>query len=178
MNETWWKQIANKTGMNVLVNNSYSGDKVTGYGQTRCEQLHDDTGDNAETNPDVIAVYLGINDFDANVANDTFASSYDTMISKIVAKYDSADVYLLTLLPNKVRQDSEKLLAYNAAIRAAAEKYGCTVVDLYADSGVTADNVASYTNASDCLHPNMAGMDKMTECFWNVLYNKYVTNAD
>lgn len=170
--------------MNVLVNNSYSGDKVTVHGQTRCEQLHDDTGTNAGTNPDVIAVYLGINDFDGGVSVDTFKTSYDTMISKIVAKYNnaenstSADIYLFTLLPNKVKQDTATLLAYNTAIREIAEKYGCTVVDLYANSGITADNMASYTNASDCLHPNMAGMDKMTECFWNVLYNKYVTNAD
>lgn len=170
--------------MNVLVNNSYSGDTVTGRGQTRCEQLHDDTGENAGTNPDVIAVYLGINDFDGGVANDTFASNYDTMIAKIVAKYrntendTSADIYLFTLLPNNVRKDNSKLLAYNATIRSVAEKYGCTVVDLYSDSGITVDNMSNYTNASDCLHPNMAGMDKMTECFWNVLYNRYVTNAD
>ncbi len=166
--------------MNVLVNNSYSGDKVTGHGQTRCEQLHDDTGTNAGTNPDIIAVYLGINDFDGGVANDTFKTSYDTMISKMVAKYEEADIYLFTLLPNKVKEDSDsaKLLAYNTAIREIAEKYGCTVVDLYEDSGITAENMAQYTNDSDCLHPNMAGMDEMTECFWNALYNKYVTNAN
>lgn len=170
--------------MNVLVNNSYSGDKVTGYGQTRCEQLHDDTGINSGTNPNIIAVYLGINDFDAGVSADTFKNSYDTMIGKIVAKYNntenstSADIYLLTLLPNDVKRDDTTLLAYNTAIRGIAEKYGCIVVDLYSDSGITVDNMASYTNASDCLHPNMAGMDKMTDCFFDVLYNKYVTNAN
>lgn len=168
----------------MLVNNSYSGDKVTGYGQTRCEQLHDNTGDNAGTNPDVIAVCLGINDFDGGVSAENFKTSYDTMIGKIVAKYNSienstsADIYLFTLLPNNVKRDDTTLLAYNTAIREIAEKYGCTVVDLYAGSGITAGNMSSYTNASDCLHPNMAGMDKMTDCFWNVLYNKYVNSAN
>ena len=180
VNETWWKQTANKTGMNVLVNNSYSGDTVTGRGQTRCEELHDNTGDNAGTNPDVIAVYLGINDFDGGVSVDNFKTGYDTMIGKIVAKYNntenstSSDIYLFTLLPNNVKRDDAKLLAYNAAIREIANKYGCTVVDLYANSGITVSNMTEYTNASDCLHPNMAGMDKMTDCFWNVLYSKYV----
>ncbi len=170
--------------MNVLVNNSYSGDKVTGGGQTRCEELHDNTGDNAGTNPDVIAVYLGINDFDGGVSSETFKSSYDTMISKIVAKYNnadnstSADIYLFTLLPNNVKRDDTTLLAYNTAIREIAEKYGCTVVDLYENSGITVSNMSQYTNASDCLHPNMAGMDKMTECFWNTLYSKYVGNEN
>lgn len=165
--------------MNVLVNNSYSGDRVTNYGQSRCEQLHDDTGTNAGTNPDIIAVYLGINDFDSGVSADTFKTSYDTMIGKMCAKYDSADIYLFTLIPNNANNRSvSDMLAYNTAIREIAEKYGCTVVDLYENSGITADNVSAYTGDSECLHPNMAGMDKMTDCFWNVLYNKYVTSVN
>lgn len=178
VNETWWKQTADKTCMNVLVNNSYSGDRVTNFGQTRCEQLHDDTGVNAGTNPDVIAVYLGINDFDGGVSLDNFKTSYDLMIGKIVAKYNSADIYLFTLLPNNVRRDDAMLLSYNAAIREIAEKYGCTVVDLFSDSGINVSNMSEYTNASDCLHPKMAGMDKMTDCFWKALYDNYVTDAD
>ncbi len=99
------------------------------------------------------------------------------MISKMVTKYNNADVYLFTLLPNNVKNDTTTLLAYNNAIKEIAEKYNCNVVDLYSDSGITAGNMTQYTNASDCLHPNMAGMDKMTDCFWNVLYENYVTNA-
>lgn len=76
--ETWWSQSANATGMNVLVNNSWSGSRVLNNGgaayQTRCTQLHDDTGSNKGTNPDVIAVYIGINDFNGGNAIGSFSS--------------------------------------------------------------------------------------------------------
>ncbi len=183
--------------MNILVNNSYSGDRVTNLGQTRCEQLHDDTGVNTGTNPDIIAVYLGINDFDNGVETTTFATQYDAMIKKIVEKYNNssiettstdtansddtttkttADIYLFTLLPNAVKVDETRLLAYNEAIRSVASKYGCHIVDLYADSGITRVNMASYTGDTDCLHPNPAGMTLMAECFVDALYTNYVTD--
>ncbi|MBQ8762318.1 MAG: hypothetical protein IJZ26_03325 [Clostridia bacterium] len=174
---TWWKQIADDTNMNVLVNNSWSGDKVTGRGTTRCTELHDDTGTNANTNPDIIAVYLGINDFDQSVTVSNFETSYNTMIESMVNKYTAADVYLFTLVPNKTRVDDATMQQYNAVIKEAAETYGCNVVDLYADSGITYDNCSDYMgDGSGALHPNPAGMDLITECFKKVLLEKYVIN--
>lgn len=67
VNDTWWMRTSNETGLEILVNNSWSGDKVIQRGQKRCLELHDNTGDNAGTNPDIIAVYLGINDFRHNL---------------------------------------------------------------------------------------------------------------
>ena len=69
--ETWWKQTADYTNMDVLVNNSWSGSRVLNNNGAayleRCVQLHDNTGSNTGTNPDVIAVYIGINDFNAGL---------------------------------------------------------------------------------------------------------------
>ena len=208
VNQTWWKQLATITSMNVLVNNSWSGEKVTTNGSSggtsRCEQLHDNTGDNAGTNPDIIAVYLGINDYDHNVTagsfesidwdtlivdnNDgtftygsatTFADYYAIMVHKMVVKYNQTDIFLFTHVPNgsnsRPISDLEK---YNDIITKIANKYGCTIVDLYNDSGITNANKTSYMgDGNQALHPNALGMDLITECFWNVLYNKYVANA-
>lgn len=171
---TWWKQASAITSMNVLVNNSWSGDRVTTKAQDRCLQLHDDTGENAGTSPDIIAVYLGINDYDNKVSYEDFAKAYDAMISKMVAKYGSADVYLFTLVPNKVRTDYAELERFNDVIREAASDYGCTVVDLYYDSGITKDNCATYMGDSQALHPNPSGMDLITDCFVNALVENYV----
>lgn len=193
VNQTWWKQTADLSGMNILVNNSYSGDKVTSLGTTRCTELHDNTGANAGTNPDIIAVYLGINDFDGSITYENFASAYDTMIQKIVNKYNSsrdtatstdttatttADIYLLNLLPNGVKIDNTRLANFNKVISDTATKYGCTLVDLYNDSGITRSNMASYMGDSSCLHPNPAGMTLMAECFLDTLYNNYVTDKE
>ena len=175
VNMTWWHQAAVESGMNVLVNNAYSGDRVTTLGQSRCLQLHDDTGENAGTNPDIIAVYLGINDFDNNVSTAAFATAYDTMIASMTEKYNGADVYLFTLVPNKTRVDDATMRIYNQTIMDTAAKYGCTIVDLYNDSGINANNCSQYMgDGSPALHPNPEGMDLITDCFIRVLMEKYL----
>lgn len=176
--QTWWYQIADKTEMNILVNNSYSGDQVLDYGQTRCEQLHDNSGDNAGTNPDIIAVYFGINDFDRNETLEDIQVGYDTMVSKIADKYADAEIYLFTHVPNgKYTRSESELQQFNQIIKDIAEKYKCKVVNLYENSGITSSNYATYM-ADGSIHPNSAGMDIITNCFWNVLYETYITNAD
>ncbi len=76
VDDTWWKQTVDKYGMEILVNNSWSGSSVTNkrnqyglnsYGwNIRPGNLHDNTlSDNpngAAINPDIIAVYMGTND--------------------------------------------------------------------------------------------------------------------
>lgn len=219
VNQTWWKQVANKTQMNVLVNNSYSGDKLSTKGQTRCVQLHDNTGENAGTNPDVIAVYLGINDYNDNliagsyetinwqtliVKNQegiysygipkTFAEYYAVMLHKLTSTYNQkmyveekdvtqqttkADIFLFTHVPNdKNSRPISDLLTYNKIIEKLAERYNCTIVDLYNDSGITNNNKSEYMGDSDALHPNIDGMKLIADCFWDVLYNKYAINAN
>ena len=123
MDDTWWMQAANKTGMNVLVNNSWAGSNVaTNYGNetkggctARAENLHDVNG----VTPDIIAVYMGINDCGCltevgefngisdiwdgtKYIGDTekFAIAYATMVHKLTTKYDAADVFLFTLPRN------------------------------------------------------------------------------
>ena len=59
---TWWLRTINLLDMNLLVNNSFSGDKVTTGGLIRSKELHDNTGDNKDTLPDIIFVYIGMID--------------------------------------------------------------------------------------------------------------------
>ena len=67
---TWWYQAAQELEMDILVNNSWSGSCLlntrsgtVGAYVDRCVQLHDDTGDNAGQMPDIIAIFLGTNDY-------------------------------------------------------------------------------------------------------------------
>ena len=69
LKDTWWQQTIDALGMELLVNNSWSGSCASdrespGTGsvayQSRCTQLHND---NTNTNPDIIAIYLGTNDY-------------------------------------------------------------------------------------------------------------------
>lgn len=66
--ETWWMQAIDTLGMDLCVNNSWSGRCATNMdsnanriGYTHCTELHNNTGSVA-VNPDIIAIYLGTND--------------------------------------------------------------------------------------------------------------------
>ncbi len=199
VDDTWWKQTADNTKMNVLVTNTWRGTYVstangtTNAGcMTRCQNLHDDVGDNAGTMPDVIAIYIGTNDFNHNVTLGTFeklsdiydettgeyvgdltqfAVAYATMIHKIQTAYPNARIFNFTHLQNNTRKDYEALEGFNDAIRYASEYFDCELVDIYNDSGINAENLSVYT--SDGLHPLANGMDLISDCFEKALIKAY-----
>lgn len=172
-NETWWLQTVQATGMELCVNNSWSGDRVTKRGIERAKQLHNAAG----AKPDVIVVYLGINDFRGGITESTFKTAYDQMISGMKETYPEADVYLCTLVytsnvsnPTVRPKNVEK---FNAAISELAAKYGAGVVDLYNGTGITWKTVKDHM-ADGTLHPNYKGMDAITECVLSALAENYV----
>ena len=203
---TWWKQLVDETGMNLLVNNSSSGAKVVGVGNVsgntsdqgigiRPQNLHDNTGTNAGTNPDIIAVYMGINDLNANytsgsyetinfntlitnnggtysyAAPSNFAEGYAIMLHKIKVAYPNADVFVMNM-PLRASSASQNLTAYNDIIQKLTTHYNMNLVSLY-DSPISGTAYSSYS-IGDNLHPNQAGMDIMTETFITALENKYL----
>ena len=198
--DTWWQQAADNTGMSVLVNNSWAGANVaTNFGNTtkggctaRAENLHNNDGEN----PDIIAVYMGINDngcltglgsFNdvsdiwngtAYVGNtELFATAYATMVHKIVTKYSAADVFLFTLPRNNYlwqgTKEQYKALQdeYNKMICKIAGVFGCKVVDLATAVG---EDYSDYL--TDTIHPNAKGMDIITAAFETALYSYYSEN--
>lgn len=173
VNETWWMQVVNSTGMELLVNNSWSGDRVTKRGVERAKQLHNAKGEK----PDVIVVYLGINDFRHAVTEGEFQTTYDRMIGGMKETYPEADLYLCTLVyTSNVSNPSvrpKNVEQFNAAIADVAAKYEASVVDLYNGTGITWKNVKDHM-ADGSLHPNYLGMDRITECILAALGENYV----
>lgn len=123
VSKTWWKQVADKSGMTVLANASWSGSGV-------CDDDDDDPVNSAKVaysdarisdlstvsdDPDIIVVLIGTNDFkhsnelgtltDGDVPPDgttslhTFKEAYSCMINKIHAAYPDAHIYCCTLIP-------------------------------------------------------------------------------
>ena len=195
VNQTWWKQAADETGMNVLVNNSSSGSMACNdssqdggesqSGINRCTQLHNDTGE-TNVNPDIIAVYMGINDLLSSNTVDTFKTAYSTIVTSITTTYTNAEVYVFTLPLIKLMNgestgfvDETRLTAFNDAIREIGNANGCTVVEVYPNYSWTAENWTEYciTVTSGMGHPNANGMDLITEAFIDAMYENYVTNA-
>ena len=213
VNDSWWMKIINNNNMKLLVNNSWSGSTVLttsnnnsaksiAYNTNRPINLHDNTDDNTfknGTEPDIIAIYIGINDFNTNIDSlgtfedidfntlivnnnnsysydvaDTIAEAYSIMCHRVKTRYTSSDIYLFTLLPNTWKVNDQKLEEFNSIIKKIANKYNFSVVDLYSNSGITRSNIKTYLH--DGLHPNTLGMIKIADAFESLLLNKYKNN--
>lgn len=197
--DTWWQQTIDRLGLDLTVNNSWSGSCVlntrsgtVGAYIDRCVQLHNTAGEE----PDIIAIYLGTNDFysakgtlgsadsivyDTLIAENegiytyaqpnTSAEAYAIMLHKAMTRYPNAEVYCFTLLPEQGLSASHQALLeqFNQNIQSIAEHFGAYVVDLYNKSGIHADKDFQFYIADNFLHPGPAGMDAITGCFTSAL---------
>lgn len=191
---TWWYQAADALGLEILVNNSWSGSCLlkersgtVGAYVDRCVQLHDNTGDNAGQTPDVIAIFLGTNDYYTYPGTlgsfeaidfgtliqsadtgytyaqpSTSLEAYAIILHKISQAYPNAEVYCFTLLP-RVNSTSQPT-AFNEDLCQLAQHFGVNTVDLY-HCGISSDSTAFYKLMGDNLHPDDPGMDAITNAF-------------
>ena len=114
--DTWWGKVIDFLGGELLVNNSWSGSRVTklpdkdklfpsGCSDERTSSLHIN-----EVTPDVILVNLGTNDWARGVTpcvadhflgkddyTDVFEDAYGLMLSKLRANYPNAEICCCTL---------------------------------------------------------------------------------
>lgn len=202
--DTWWQQAIDRMGLRLLVNNSWSGSCVlkprfgtVGAYVDRCVQLHADVGEHAGKDPDLIAVFIGTNDFsyfgdtlgtasaidyDALIRPNgdgtysyaeptTTCEAYAVMLHKIVTRYPDASVFCMNLLP---RRDGNTAgigqpSALNESLAQIVLHFGCHTVDLFA-SGIPTEGEAFDRYFPDSrVHPNALGMDVITECFCNAV---------
>ena len=164
--DTWWQQAVDTLGMNLCVNNSWSGSYIRNGANansgcvSRCRQLHNTAG----TKPDIIALYMGTNDCNSNTdvstlgtpndgmynkvatelnntsfAPGTILGAYSLMIARAKDSYPNAEIYCFTLLP-KIYCGSEAncdvYQAFNAGLKEIAAHYGVYVVDLFEECGL------------------------------------------
>jgi len=179
--DTWWYQTAEILGLRLLVNNSFSGSCLLkaahgaeGAYADRCVRLHSNGGED----PDIIAVYLGTNDYygypetlgtfdaidfpslireDGYAQPETTMEAYAVTLARIRARYPEAQVYCFTLLPLPDSQSQPE--AFNADILRLADYFGCVGVDLFHCG------IRSRVHMGDALHPEKAGMDAITAAF-------------
>lgn len=171
--DTWWKKLIDALGMTLNVNNSWSGSRVTGNGESAgCGSRAENLG----TTPDVIIVWMGINDFNNEVAlgtydgttelpsaTNTFREAYAIMLNKILTTYPTSEVWVCTLpqcernaergFP-EINGNGVALFEFNKAILELADAFGVKVLD-HNKSGLTYQNMPTYN--PDNLHPNNLG---------------------
>ena len=178
--DTWWGQVIELLGAQLLVNDSFSGSMVTkrpdcvypsyGCSDERTSALH-----NRHATPDVIMVYLGTNDWGcgaqplpkaAEQANDltVFSVAYTEMLKKLRANYPDAEIWCFTLAVSTYsahpdfafpyRYRKRHIAEYCEVIRDCARSQGCRLIDLY-------EGAEPYDTV-DGFHPNRQGMQTLS----------------
>lgn len=174
--DTWWGQVIQFFGGELLVNDSWSGSRVTRW-EDWIDPFPSAVSDRRLGNlrmhnvkPDVILVYLGMNDWGGGVklgadrTEDTFfVPAYRQMLGKLRSLYPDAEIWCCTLNrshmssnPNFVFREElfgTNIREYNAQIAAAVRDCGCRLLDLYSQQ-VSYDTV-------DSTHPSKQGMDTL-----------------
>ena len=191
VNETFWGILLQKYGMELCVNNSWSGSKIlddnlaaAGW-NTRPRELHRPDG----SEPDIILSFMGNNDFtkerpagevtddlfDRVAAEDfvpeNFAEGYAVMLHKVTTRYPDAKLFLFNMAW-RTEEKGELLIKYNEIIEKCAEHYGAFVVRL-TESRMSRLDYAKYT-CDGKLHPNAEGMTiwaELIEDAMKICYN-------
>ena len=162
LKDTYWQRIIDDLGMTLCVNNSWSGGNLSGIddpssGVNRSSELARDDGET----PDVIIVFMGINDVGRAIDSDKFAFSYNRTLATIKEKYPMAQVCCVNL-PDRDIYLKTRTIIYNNIIKEAALAAGENffIADLFASR---LNNDFYYNNTVDGLHPDRDGMQIIAE---------------
>lgn len=185
VDQTWWMKLINALGMELEVDEAWSGSRVTTtdsedgiYGAGCGDYRTSDMG-----NPDVIIIYLGVNDFNNNIGlgtwtgntaipttTTTFREAYAIMMNKLRTNYPLAEIWCCTL-PGcerngptgapEINGNGDALNQFNDAIREIANVFGAHILE-YGACGINNYNLDVYTGdyvitTKKGLHPNAAG---------------------
>ena len=176
---TWWGAVISYLGASLLVNDSWSGSRITklplqrelfpsGCSDERTGGLH-----RGSEQPDLILVYLGTNDWGFGVPltpknlyefetpdEYVFSIACPEMFRKLRDCYPRAEICCIPITRSRISSKPdfvypEQLFGvsperFNAEIRRSAEEYGCRFLDLNGYH-VPYDSI-------DGSHPNVSGM--------------------
>ena len=179
--DTWWGQVVQALGGEILVNNSISGSMVCkhphwDYPSYGCSDERTYAFGKDGISPDVILVWMGTNDWGAGMITTpvikaheqdlaVFSVAYDTMLRKLQKNYPNAEIWCLTPAVSTNRSSEQfsfpyyiagrHIADYCQAIRACAEANGCRLIDMYTPE-------TPYDTLDD-FHPNADGMKTLAE---------------
>jgi len=129
-----------------------------------------------DSHPNLITVWLAVNDIADNVPLASYAHDLDTLLTRLQAGAPQAKIALanvpdLTLLPYFSMEDptalTAKVLAYNAAISAISARHHVILVNLYQQL----HELSSHPEyiSGDGLHPSTLGYQRIAELFYQAL---------
>lgn len=132
-----------------------------------------------DSHPDLVTIWLGVNDIVAKVPANAYANDLNTLLSRLRANAPHARIAIanipnLTLLPAFAGANQQALTqqiqAYNAIIASAAPRYQAILVDLTLQSYNLQDH-PEYIS-SDGLHPTDIGYQQLAKLFYQALQHR------
>lgn len=169
--QNWAIDLARKLGSNVhLINLGIPG-------ITLHQALNVELPVALDTHPNLITIWLAVNDIGNFVPANTYAQDLETLLSKLQAADPHARIAIantpdLRLLPYfQQRYDQTyvytQVLAYNAIIDAAASRHHIVLVDLF-NKWQTLRDHPEYIS-SDGFHPSTIGYQQLANLFYQTL---------
>ena len=155
--KTYWHIVIDRFGLTLCVNNSWSGGNLSGRdnpdsGVNRAEHLSRDDG----ISPDIIIVFMGINDLGRRVDKEVFARDYLKTLMTVKERHPNARVCCVNI-PDRDVAVKERTEIFNSAIEDAVASAGENffIADLFHSR---LNNDCYYMNTLDGLHPDEDGM--------------------
>ncbi len=128
-----------------------------------------------DSQPDLVTVWLAVNDFNARVPLDDYAGSLDELLGTLAAQTLAhvlvanvphlADVPLYAFVPR--RQLDAEIGRWNAAIAEGAARHNAVLVDLHELGPEVAQRPELI--AADGFHPSTAGHRRLAEVMWSAM---------
>lgn len=184
--QTWWKKLINYSGLELEVNNSWSGSRITngrGADSMFCaEARYSSLG-----NPDIMIVFGGTNDFGQGTPNtllgeynlitngtrdlSQFRQACQFLAEKLQTLYNSSQIYFC--IPTQRNfgifdENAENWTQQDLwdTIREICNMYGIRIIDL-SKCGINTYNYERYL--SDGLHPLESGMQLIADYVYSEL---------
>jgi lysophospholipase L1-like esterase len=168
--ESWAADLAGKLGNAVhFVNLGIPGIHIH-------EALNVELPVALDSHPDLITVWLAVDDLADNIPLDSYSHDLDLLISRLQAGASHARIIVanipdLTLLPHFQSSDPQtlhaRIAAYNNAIATIVKRHSVLLVDLYSRWRELADHPEYISD--DGFHPNAVGYTRIAEIFYQVL---------
>ena len=156
--QTWWYKTVQAVGGNLFVNNSYSGGTVCGSGMSAAVSSERIAKFNYKgQSPDVIIIYLGINDAVGKTNKNTFKSTYQEMINKIQSIYSGVQIFICNL-PYETYTDGVHREQYNEVLSELAEENDLPLINFSNAWTSATEQKNNWKFLGDNIHPSASGM--------------------
>ncbi|MBQ8292485.1 MAG: InlB B-repeat-containing protein [Bacilli bacterium] len=173
--DTWWYSAIMRLNARYLSNASYSNTGVVTTGSAEAlkgtETSRIEIMRINDQDPDIIIIFLGVNDCKRGIKKDSFKEGYMLMIDRMQTIYPSTKIVLCTLNACSFVETKYQALKdeYNEAITELANTYDLPLVKLHE----VITNETKDLHMANMLHPNRIGMEAIADEVVKVLKEEF-----